>query len=205
MVADAFVLKPESDEELVVNHIDEDPLNNYYRNLEWITQKQNLNHGTVQIRKSTWVRGYYKGKIVYDIPVLSQSSEVGLNRRRIGEYLNHKRPYKNIEWIEVTGKEKDQLIKERTDYSPCAYQYVEELEPTPIPEKVEKKLKRFDTPQIVVGFDKDGNEVLRFESINQAIKNGYTQYGLYRSSVLNIEYEGLYWKFFETYFSHDDT
>ena len=185
----------------MVNHIDEDPLNNYYRNLEWITQRQNLNHRTAQIRKSTWVRGYYKGKMVYDIPILSQSSEVGLNRRRIGEYLNHQRPYKNIEWIEVVGEEKDRLIKERTDYSPSAYEYIEE----PIPEKIEKKLKRFDTPQTVVGFDKDGNEVLRFESISQAIKNGYTQYGLYRSSVLNIEYEGLYWKFFETYFSHDST
>lgn len=187
-----------------MNHIDEDPLNNYYRNLEWITQKQNLNHGTVQIRKSTWVRGYYKGKMVYDIPILSQSSEVGLNRRRIGEYLNHKRPYKNIEWIEVVGEEKDRLIKERTDYSPRVYQFIEEVEPAPISKEAEEKIERFERPQTIIGLDKDGNEVVRFSSINQAIKNGYTQYGLFRSLLLKIEYKGLYWKFLETYFSHDD-
>lgn len=51
LVARAFIPKPKSDERLVVNHIDEDPLNNYVENLEWITHEANLNHGTAILQK----------------------------------------------------------------------------------------------------------------------------------------------------------
>lgn len=33
-------------EGLVVNHLDENKANNHYMNLEWITQRENTNHGT---------------------------------------------------------------------------------------------------------------------------------------------------------------
>ena len=48
LVALAFVEGYEPN--LVVNHIDENKLNNMYSNLEWITVKQNNIHGTVRER-----------------------------------------------------------------------------------------------------------------------------------------------------------
>ena len=44
LVAEAFVTKPCSDIPLEVNHIDTDRKNNYYKNLEWVTHRDNVLH-----------------------------------------------------------------------------------------------------------------------------------------------------------------
>lgn len=54
LVAEAFIPNPENKPE--VNHIDEDKLNNVVDNLEWVTHRENMNHGT-GIKRSAEARG----------------------------------------------------------------------------------------------------------------------------------------------------
>ena len=49
LVATAFISNP--DNYTVVNHKDENPSNNYVKNLEWCTVKYNVNYGTAMIRR----------------------------------------------------------------------------------------------------------------------------------------------------------
>ena len=60
LVAQAFIPNPEHKAQ--VNHIDEDVTNNHISNLEWVTSKENLNHGTRNERASkTMSDGRRKG------------------------------------------------------------------------------------------------------------------------------------------------
>ena len=59
LVAEAFIENP--NEYPVINHKDEDQLNNNMDNLEWCTQKYNVNYGTSQARR---IAKRYKQELV---------------------------------------------------------------------------------------------------------------------------------------------
>lgn len=71
LVATMFVENDDPINKTDVNHIDENPLNNVWTNLEWVTPSQNINHGTrnerVAKKKSKRVRCVETGKIFNSI------------------------------------------------------------------------------------------------------------------------------------------
>lgn len=116
LVARAFIPKPKSDERLVVNHIDEDPLNNYVENLEWITHKANLNHGTAILRKSKMIEGLDRdGNIVVQFNKMIDADAAGYNRRVISRIINGRRTnneFKGLYWRQVDREEQLDRIKD---------------------------------------------------------------------------------------------
>jgi hypothetical protein len=78
----------------VVNHIDEDKSNNVASNLEWVTSKENTNHGT-SIERGIATRQSNRGKLIYcvelDITFSTQREAAeyfGCCRQHIGYCLS---------------------------------------------------------------------------------------------------------------------
>jgi len=77
LVAEAFV--PNPDNKCCVNHIDNVGENNYYYNLEWTTQVENMLHSEIQGRqvKSHTLGGYAAGKLKADKAKKDWDEKVG--------------------------------------------------------------------------------------------------------------------------------
>lgn len=100
LVAIAFLPNPKEQ----VNHIDENKLNNNLNNLEWVTRKENVNHGTCierSVLKNSFpvIQYSLKGDFVKRWNSLSEIKRVtGMHKGNIGKCCNglRKTAYKNI-------------------------------------------------------------------------------------------------------------
>lgn len=94
LVAEAFLQNPEN--KPMVNHKNENPLNNCVDNLEWCTASYNINYGTrnermIQNRRSYKLGNHPKAKQVFCVElnkkfdcIASAQEELGIDRSCIG-------------------------------------------------------------------------------------------------------------------------
>lgn len=108
LVALAFVDNPDPEINRVVNHINEDKIDNRASNLEWTTQYKNNHHGTKNSRSSVT-----KQKPVYQFDLSMQlikvwvgkvtiMKELGYCDKTIGYHCYRKNPYKGFYWLYET-------------------------------------------------------------------------------------------------------
>lgn len=90
LVAQAFIPNPENKPQ--VNHIDEDKTNNIVSNLEWVTAKENMNHGTRRkrssLKQSIKIVCVTTGKVYNSIA--DASRDLNLNSGTISKIINGK-------------------------------------------------------------------------------------------------------------------
>jgi len=77
LVAEHFVNKPESEETLYVDHIDNDRLNNRADNLRWVTHKENIKKSVLAGRRRSKLKPE-------DIPLIREKIASGMTNQEIG-------------------------------------------------------------------------------------------------------------------------
>lgn len=89
MVAYTFVENPDPEKNKTVNHIDEDKINNYYKNLEWITQKENIQKSSKDTTHCKRViQKDMNGKIIKVFDTINDAAkEVGVDRTTVSKVI----------------------------------------------------------------------------------------------------------------------
>lgn len=98
IVALAYVENPDSENFTIINHKDENPLNNHYTNLEWCSVNYNNHYGTKNKRssssnKSSTTQGYSVRCIETDLiyhSIAEASRKTGISKAGISQVCNGK-------------------------------------------------------------------------------------------------------------------
>lgn len=90
LVAEVFIQNPENKPQ--VNHIDENKTNNMVSNLEWVTAKENCNHGTRNQRMSHRIKAIdvATGEYNYYNSIRECSRKLDISHGNISKQLNRK-------------------------------------------------------------------------------------------------------------------
>jgi len=96
LLAETFISNPENKPQ--VNHIDENYHNNDLSNLEWVTAKENVNHGTATKRRSKKIMIKIKqmtmnGKLIKIWDSATTAGRNGYSQSKIVDALKNRREY----------------------------------------------------------------------------------------------------------------
>ena len=169
LVALAFVDNPNKEEWNVVNHKDENKLNNRYDNLEWCTNEYNLTYGTlVQRRVATRYRN--------DTWNCDELKEI--NRKPVFKYdFNGNLIKKFISLTDCYNEDKVTskiLLSDAPMRRGSVYSYRDDITVEDILHMVEMVKKSYDDKMIkAYQYDYDCNLVAKHEDINK-LGNGYS-------------------------------
>ena len=103
LVGKAFVENPENKGD--INHLDGDKTNNYYKNIEWATRSENIQHAFDNDLNRKGKRHAYSKTVkdlttgeIYD-SIVEASNEVGLIEETISKHCNGRRKKQKFKFI----------------------------------------------------------------------------------------------------------
>lgn len=198
LVADAFIDNP--NKYPVINHKDENPLNNNVENLEWCTQKYNVNYGTARERM--------KEKLVKPIYQLDkQTKEI------IKEWHNANEVAKNFNcsrgrifgWCQDYAEAEGYIWCYVEDYKKGYNGVVRKsigIKPKPTEEEIKRReIKRNNRNRPIYKIDMDDFSIIKeYENIYEAKNDGNEYNKLY--SCLSKEtkkYNNFFWCYSDEY------